>query len=101
MGSNLLLYIHRALISRYLDNEDLGTDGKHVPECLPSNPLTRVASGRLQKANTGLSLKADRVASILKDMRRSGQLMTLERAQAQEYADILDTVRYSMGRAPG
>jgi len=54
----------------------------------------------LRKADTGLSLEPDRVAFLLKNMNRAGQLMTLERAQAQRYADILDTVRYSMGRAP-
>jgi len=100
VGSNLLLHIHRALIPHGLDSEDLGADGKHVPECSPPSPLSESSLGPATKADTGLFLEADHVAFVLKNMSRSGKLMTLERSQAQKYANILDTVRYSMGRVP-
>lgn len=51
-----------------------------------------------EEPDTGLTLEADHVVSLLKNTSRAEQLLALERDQVQKYANILDAVRYFIRR---
>ena len=70
------------------------------PPRTSSDALARVScsKGESTDALPDIFFSPAPVASLLKNKSRAKQFMTLERVQAQKYANFLDTVRYSIGR---
>ena len=77
------------------------TDASLSPGSTSTNSLLRVSSMRTAPSegiHIGLSIGVDRVVSLLKDKSGVGQILHLKRDEAQEYANILDAVRYFITR---
>jgi hypothetical protein len=65
------------------------------PNSMSSTPSDLVAACSTERNPTGKSQEVDHLVSLLRDKVGRKQLLNLERDRAQNYADILDEVRYS------
>lgn len=68
--------------------------------CPPFLSELVAACSTKRKSDTGKSSEVGHVVSLFKDRAGRKQLLNLERERAQDYADILDEVRYSAKLAP-